>query len=44
MATSQPTAPRVGVAAIMFNAKDELLMGKRAGSHGAGKQAFKVGD
>lgn len=34
---SQPATPRVGVAALLFNDKEELLMGKRAGSHGAGK-------
>jgi 8-oxo-dGTP diphosphatase len=29
--------PRVGVAAVLLNAKGELVLGKRAGSHGSGK-------
>ncbi|KAI3319717.1 nudix domain-containing protein [Xylariaceae sp. AK1471] len=35
--------PRVGVAAMICNAKGELITGKRAGSHGAGSWAFPGG-
>ncbi|TGJ83269.1 hypothetical protein E0Z10_g5489 [Xylaria hypoxylon] len=42
MATTPPT-PRVGVAVIICNAKGELVIGKRAGSHGAGSWAFPGG-
>ncbi|KAI1811811.1 nudix domain-containing protein [Poronia punctata] len=35
--------PRVGVAALIRNAEGALLMGKRAGSHGAGSLAFPGG-
>jgi hypothetical protein len=31
-----PVNPRVGIAALITNAKGELITGKRAGSHGAG--------
>ncbi|KAJ3554322.1 hypothetical protein NPX13_g10645 [Xylaria arbuscula] len=43
MATATPPNPRVGVAAIICNEKGELIMGKRAGSHGAGSWAFPGG-
>ncbi|CAJ2500406.1 Uu.00g032590.m01.CDS01 [Anthostomella pinea] len=43
MATPAPPHPRVGVAAIVCNAKGELVMGKRAGSHGSGTWAFPGG-
>ncbi|KAI1159824.1 NUDIX hydrolase domain-like protein [Nemania serpens] len=43
MTMSQPATPRVGVAALLFNDKEELLMGKRAGSHGAGSWACPGG-
>ncbi|KAI0015486.1 nudix domain-containing protein [Xylariomycetidae sp. FL0641] len=35
--------PRVGVAALVCNEKGEVIMGKRAGSHGAGTWAFPGG-
>ncbi|KAH9894492.1 nudix domain-containing protein [Xylariomycetidae sp. FL2044] len=35
--------PRVGVAVVIPNAKGELVLGKRAGSHGAGTWAFPGG-
>ncbi|KAI0910336.1 NUDIX hydrolase domain-like protein [Ustulina deusta] len=38
-----PPNPRVGIAAIICNAKGELVIGKRAGSHGAGSWAFPGG-
>ncbi|KAJ3495616.1 hypothetical protein NLG97_g3264 [Lecanicillium saksenae] len=38
MATEGP-APRVGVAAVVINRQGQVLVGKRKGSHGAGKQA-----
>ncbi|KAI0468459.1 NUDIX hydrolase domain-like protein [Xylaria cf. heliscus] len=41
--TTTPPKPRVGIAVIVRNAKGELLMGKRAGSHGAGTWAFPGG-
>ncbi|KAI0409827.1 nudix domain-containing protein [Xylaria palmicola] len=35
--------PRVGIAVIVGNGKGELVLGKRAGSHGAGSWAFPGG-
>lgn len=35
--TAPAPNPRVGVAAVLLNAKGELVLGKRAGSHGSGK-------
>ncbi|KAI1355322.1 NUDIX hydrolase domain-like protein [Xylaria sp. FL0043] len=43
MAATPPSNPRVGIAVILCNAKGELLMGKRKGSHGAGSWAFPGG-
>ncbi|KAM0271962.1 hypothetical protein ACHAQH_008869 [Verticillium albo-atrum] len=34
--STQPTTPRVGVAAIITNAQGQIVCGKRQGSHGAG--------
>lgn len=42
MATAEPV-PRVGIAVILHNAQGELILGKRAGSHGAGSWAFPGG-
>ncbi|KAI1175523.1 NUDIX hydrolase domain-like protein [Nemania sp. FL0916] len=42
-ANPNPLAPRVGVAAIIYNAKGELIMGKRMGSHGEGSWACPGG-
>lgn len=38
MATEGPP-PRVGVAAVVVNGQGKVLLGKRKGSHGAGKHA-----
>ena len=35
--TSESRRPLVGVAAIILNPADQLLVGKRKGSHGAGE-------
>ncbi|KAM0329500.1 hypothetical protein ACHAQA_004809 [Verticillium albo-atrum] len=35
MSTTAPSAPRVGVAAIVTNAQGQVVCGKRKGSHGA---------
>ncbi|KAI1496862.1 nudix domain-containing protein [Biscogniauxia marginata] len=42
MATVSPH-PRVGVAALIRNAKGEFIMGKRKGSHGVGTWQFPGG-
>ncbi|KAI0004707.1 nudix domain-containing protein [Xylariaceae sp. FL0662B] len=42
MATNSPH-PRVGVGAMVYNAKGELVMGKRKGGHGAGTWQFPGG-
>ncbi|KAI0204663.1 nudix domain-containing protein [Astrocystis sublimbata] len=43
MATTVPPNPRVGIAALISNSRGELILGKRAGSHGAGSWAFPGG-
>ncbi|KAI0186108.1 nudix domain-containing protein [Xylaria flabelliformis] len=43
MASTTVPNPRVGIAVIICNEKGELVMGKRAGSHGAGTWAFPGG-
>ncbi len=35
--------PRVGVGAILLNERDEVLLGRRRGSHGAGEWALPGG-
>jgi hypothetical protein len=37
MSTSKMSNPRVGVGCIVFNQEGRIIMGKRKGSHGAGK-------
>ncbi|KAI2620417.1 NUDIX hydrolase domain-like protein [Hypoxylon sp. NC1633] len=41
--TSPPYNPRVGVAALIRNARGEFVLGKRKGSHGAGTWQFPGG-
>ncbi|GAP88167.1 putative nudix domain-containing protein [Rosellinia necatrix] len=43
MAATAPAKPRVGISNIIRNARGEVLVGKRKGSHGAGTWAFPGG-